>query len=189
MNYLPGEVLRVTWDDRPIRVLMADHLEVFYDAFFPEIGWIMAPRRTSIYYRVARSFLQSTGKLLRSEPLTDDECAKHRPDLPMRMLQNGIADWKCRAGDWPAMETGFAVECPRLALIPFGPNGAPQPPTLVESKNGRSITGDELLAAAQQVQVSRCRDVEGVGLYRSGTSRGVPSYYLWGAIDRAGHAR
>ena len=88
-----GDVLQVEWDERPIRVMMADSIEVFYDALFPGGGWNMARARTAIYYRISTSLLLSKGQRVRTEPLTDRELAMHRPDLPMRVLRNWEADW------------------------------------------------------------------------------------------------
>jgi hypothetical protein len=188
MDFQSGDVLQVTWDERPIRVLMGDQIEVFYDALLPEIGWNLARARTVIYYRVASNLLGSTAQHISTEPLTPDELARHRPDLPMRMLRSSEADWDKPFAEWPNMDTGFQVEIKRLALIPFGPKGAPQKPLVVQAGNGCSFTGQELLASAHSVQADDCPEVHGVGLYRSGISRGIPSYYLWGAVDEAGHA-
>jgi hypothetical protein len=90
--------------------------------------------------------------------------------------------------DWPKIDTDFEVESSRLALIPFGPKGAPQKAVFIEAANGRSFVGEELLELAHRVHTVDCPDVRGVGLYRSGISSGIPSYYLWGAVDKAGHA-
>ncbi|WP_119459617.1 hypothetical protein [Rhodospirillaceae bacterium SYSU D60014] len=189
MDFQPGDVLRVKWDERPIRVLMSDNIETFYDALLPEIGWNLARVRTAIYYRTATAFLRSSAERLRNDPLTKQERARHRPDLPMRLFQSDDAVWNKPLADWPKIDIAVGIECHRLALIPFGPKGAPLRPVVVEAANGASLTGNELLVAAHHMQVADCPDVEGVGLYRSGISGGIPSYYLWGAINQAGHSR
>ena len=188
MDFGLGDVLQVSWDERPIRVLMSDEIETFYDALLPGIGWNLAGARTATYYRISTAFLKSTAALLQSETLSTKEHAKHRPDLPMRLLRSADADWNKSPADWPKIDTAFEVECPRLVLFPFGPKGARQRPVVIEAVNGRSFTGSEMLAAAQGSQSAECPDVSGVGMYRSGVSSGIPSYYLWGAVDRAGHA-
>jgi hypothetical protein len=187
-DFRAGDILRVDWDERPIRVMMADNVEVFYDALLPEVGWNLARARTAIYYRTPTSFLRSTAQRIRTEPLTDKELATHRPDLPMRILRNGEADWGNPLACWPKIDTNFEVKSNRLALIPFGPKGAPQRAVLVEAEDGYTFRGNELLAVAYGVHPADCPDVRGVGLYRSGISAGIPSYYLWGAVDKAGHA-
>ena len=188
MDFQVGDVLRVGWDERPIRVMMGDEIEVLYDALFPEVGWNLARARTAIYYRVARSFLQSSAQRIRTEPLTDDELARHRPDLPLRLLRSGQADWGRPLVDWPNVGTDFEIGSKRLAVIPFGSKGAPQKAVVIEAANDRSFTGSELLVATHRIQTAECPEVNGVGLYRSGISGGIPSYYLWGTVDKAGHA-
>jgi hypothetical protein len=180
-------VLRVTWDDRPLRVLMGDKIETFYDAFFPEVGWNLSRARTAVYYRARTLFLQSSAELLRNEPLTHKERSVHRPDLPMRLLQCAGADWTRPVSDWPTLNCDFAVEAAELAIIPFGPMGAPLKAEKIEAANGRSIDAKLLLETAHQVQTADCPEVHGVGLFRSGISAGIPSYYIWGAADKAGH--
>ncbi|WP_308515502.1 hypothetical protein [Sphingomonas flavescens] len=187
-DFRAGDVLRIDWDERPIRVMMADNVEVFYDALFPEVGWNLARARTAIYYRSSTSFLRSTAQCIRTEPLTDKELARHRPDLPIRILRSGEADWRNPLVDWPKINTNIEVKTNRLALVPFGPNGAPQRAVVVEADDGKTFRGNELLELAHSVQTAKCSDVRGVGLYRSGISAGIPSYYLWGAVDKAGHA-
>jgi hypothetical protein len=182
-----GDVLSVEWDEHPLRVLMTDEIETFYDAQMPEVGWIMARARTVIYYRTTTRFLCSGARLLRKSPFTPPEFARHRPDLPLRLLRAQGGDWGKPLRDWPRLDLAFELECPRLSLIPFGPKGGQLKPVMIEADNGRSITGAELLAAAHSIQPSGY-EVAGVGLYRSGLTGGVPSYYLWGEIDRAGHA-
>jgi hypothetical protein len=189
MHFEQGDVLSVAWDDRPIRVLMGDEIEAFYDAFLPEVGWNLSRARTAIYYRVQTSFLRSSAELIRKEPLTDQERAVHRPDLPMRLFQCGDADWAKPRSAWPRLNCDFAVDAAELAIIPFGPKGAPLKAARVEAANGQSISATELLEKANALQIARCPEVQGVGLFRSGISSGIPSYYIWGAVDKAGHSR
>ncbi len=188
MVFKNGDVLKVEWDERPIRVIMADPIEVFYDLFWPEgIGWGLARARTAIYYRTTTEFLSKNATKIRSEPLTRKEVTRHRPDLPMRLLRSDKASWFDDV--FPSeIVANVSINANQLALIPFGAKGASLKPRKVYSSNGCFFSGVELLAAARDAQNATCSDVSGIGLYRSGISGGIPSYYLWGAIDRAGHA-
>lgn len=188
MDWRSGDILQVTWDDLPIRVLMGDDTEVFYDAFLPEVGWNLARARTASYYRVGATFLSSTARSIRTEPLIEAELSRHRPDLPLRMLRSADANWSKPISEWTDIDTEFEIESDRLALIPFGSKGAAQKAVIIEAAEGRSFKGDDVLRAAHRIQTAECPDVHGVGLYRLGISGGVPSYYLWGSVDQAGHA-
>lgn len=188
MDFKAGDVLRVEWSKGPIRIMMGDEIEVFYEAFFPEVGWNLARARTSTYYRVATPILRSRGHHIRTEPLTDDELARHRPDLPLRLLRTEGAHWGRPLPNWPAVDIDFEIASRRLAIVPFGSKGAPRKAIVVKAANAHSLTAGELLVAAHRIQTVECPEVNGVGMYRSGLSGGIPSYYLWGAVDRAGHA-
>lgn len=65
---------------------------------------------------------------------------------------------------------------------------APLKPIFLDSEDGKPLTGTDLLSAAALVQTAECPDVRGVGLYRSGLSSSVSSYYVWGLIDKSGVA-
>lgn len=188
MDFSVGDVLQVEWSEHLIRIMMCDEVEVLYDAFYPEIGWNLARARTSTYYRAATHVLRSRGHHIRTEPLTDDELARHRPDLPLRLLRSGQADWGRPLPDWPKIDIDFEIASRRLAIVPFGSKGAPQKAIVVKAANAHSLTAGELLVAAHRIQTVECPEVNGVGVYRSGLSGGIPSYYLWGVVDRAGHA-
>lgn len=183
-----GDVLKVEWDERPIRVIMADPVEVFYDIFLPEgIGWELARARTAIYSRISTDFLTKHATKVRSEPLTPREVTRHRPDIPMRLLRSEKASW---LDDILSLEmaASISVNANQLAIIPFGAKGAMLKARKICCSNGRFFSGVELLTAAYDAQSASCSEVSGIGLYRSGISGGIPSYYLWGAVDRAGHA-
>lgn len=184
MHFEPGDVLRLAWDDRPIRVLLADEIEIMYEA----LDLSLARARTAHYYRTSAPGLESNAELLEKAPLTAQERAKHRPDLPMRVLRSTEADWSKSLPDWPEIDCRFRLTVPRLAIMPFGPRGAVLTGITVEAANGSFFTGDELLKTAHSLQHAHNPEVEGVGLYRLGLSGGVPSYYIWGSVDQAGHA-
>jgi hypothetical protein len=123
---------------------------VFYDALLPEMGWSLARAQTAIYHRVAYNLLLSSGQRFKSEPLNAEELARHRPDLPLRMLRSREANWNAPVARLRGIDTDFEVQIPRLALIPYGPKGAPQKPFVIEAANDRSFTGHELLVSAHR---------------------------------------
>lgn len=186
MIFSSGDVLRVAWDERPLRVLMADPIETFYDVHWPEVGWGLARVKNATYYRIS-TFLASSAKRECHEPLTQQEKATHRPDLPMRLLRNAEADWNGSPASLATSATDIKIDAPELALIPFGAKGGGLKSQIVEAADRRAFRGTELLLRAQALQKAICPEVKGIGLYRSGISRGIPSYYLWGAVDQAGH--
>lgn len=186
--FQPGDVLSVGWDDRPIRVLQIDAIETFYDVEMDEVGWIIAKARTATYYRTPTRHLRETASIALSKPFSVNEHQKFRPDLPMRLFRHHEASWSDKLQTLIALEDDFPLAAREVAIIPFGAKGGATKPVKVRASDGKCLSLREIIEAAHSAQQSKCGDVKGVGLYRSGIVGGVPSYYLWGAIDRAGHA-
>ncbi len=188
MAFQTGDILAVTWDDRPIRVLQTDPIETFYDAELEEVGWVIARARTATYYRMRTAFLERTASLSASKPFSLKEDAKFRPDLPMRLFRHHSADWSDDLVSLIALEADISIPAKQIVIIPFGPKGGDSKPVRAEALSGESLTLRTIIETARTAQHVRCPDVTGTGLYRSGIVGGIPSYYLWGAVDRAGHA-
>jgi hypothetical protein len=187
-----GAVFRFPHDERPNRVLIHHGDVVMYDAWWPHLdGWglqdLKAIMRQRITYYVATvSTVLEKATYLWSEPLSADERAVHRPDLPFTALQNQATTWSDppdRLGEQAAAE----LKASGLYLFPFGPGGGTKAGIRVTADDGSSFSADELIRKAQTVQARHLTDaapVAGVGIYRSGLQRGLPAYYLWGAESR-----
>jgi hypothetical protein len=202
-----GAVFRWPHDDRPARVLMCDDDVVMYDSWWPHLGtWGLADltevRRQHInYYSTFTSALLEKATHLRSEPLTDNELAIHRPDLPF-----GIG--RCEGLAWPAVaKAATAAEAAELLraagcvtagadpalpvaavyLCPFGPKGGHKPAVRVTADDGNGFGQAELIWKAATLQARHAGDeipTEGVGIYRTGLQRGLATYNLWGYESR-----
>ncbi len=198
--YYSGEDITDVSLGRPIRILMVDDQEVFYDVWWEHTqNWGMAKKGRCIYYRVSLAFAQANTVFLRNDPLSESEIAWHQPDLPMRVGCTNSWLWSNRGYDtlsefrtaliesYGAMLEGFEeqiVNTPKVTLIPIGPSGGFKTSATVEALNGVSFSQLELLwhaHLAQKKYVSTHRD--GVGIYRSGIDRRLPSYYLAGPIS------
>ena len=188
MRFQTGDILTVSWDNRPIRVLQTDAMETFYDAEMEEFGWVIAKARAAIYYRTLTRLLEETASVASSQPFSPKEEKKYRPDLPMRLFRHYDADWCDKLSELTALEDDFSIPAHEVAIIPFGAKGGATKPVKLKISDGGSLTLRKVIEAAHSAQQSKCVDVKGVGLYRSGFVGGVPSYYLWGAADRAGHS-
>lgn len=187
-----GDVLSVPWDDRPIRIVATDPVETFYDVRWPGGDWGLRRIRSAVYYRLPTPFVMDKALVVGREPLLPNELNLHRPDLPLRLLRSAECSWSdtpdvltARTG---ASQAEIVLQAPVLALEPYGPKGDSAKTVLVEATDGEAFTSLGLLLLAQEAQSACCPEVRGIGMYRSGIRGGVPSYYLWGASDRAGNA-
>lgn len=81
MPFQPGDVLTVSWDNRPIRVLQTDAIETLYDAEMEELGWIIAKARTATYYRTSTRPINKTASIASLRPFSEKEDKRFRPDF------------------------------------------------------------------------------------------------------------
>lgn len=184
-EFAPGDVLAVKWDTRAIRVIQADESETFYDVEWEQHRWGLERARTAIFYRIRTDYLKETSRIVRSQPLSSQELDKLRPDLPMRFFRHQAADWSNREEELAILEPDAEFQARQIAIIPFGSKGSALKAHRIVDDGG--LTLRRLVQEARGLQQAACVEVRGVGIYRSGIVGNVPSYYLWGAVDRAGH--
>lgn len=196
-----GAVFQPEWDSRPIRIIAFDDEQVMYDCWWPHIqGWgIDSLSRTISYYRLPLSLLLKRSKYLRTDEYTEAELSVHRPDLPFSFAQFADLEWPSippvAKEDFPGSISLVAragaskprLDTAKLYLLPFGPKGSVKPGVALESENPLGFTIDEMLWHAARLQAPYLREIKataGVGIYRSGIQRRLPSYYIWGAKSR-----
>lgn len=191
-----GAVFDLDWPADPVRVVAFNNDVVMYDAWWPHNGaWGMAKLLgTFSYYRLERNYFQAHSRYLRADPLTEQEMQVHRSELPFSFGQHEDLSWYEQWNEGvasprahPSNNIDSVLNAPTLYLEPFGPRDSSKPAVLVEAKNGRFFTEKEVLLLAKTVQsqyLGHTRLTDGVGIYRSGIRKRLPSYYLWGAKSR-----
>jgi hypothetical protein len=193
-----GAVFRLPHDERPDRVLVHADGVVMYDYWLPHRdAWNMADlaevrRKTVTYYLTTSSGLSAKADHLRNEPLTAEEAALHRPDLPFAAVQQDGLDWPSSEARVTTFAAEFqpdivALDTPEIYLSPFGAKGGSQRHVRIDADDKARFTARELMRKAAELQAPRLGPrpvVDGVGIYRSGLHRGRPSFYLWGAVSR-----
>jgi len=184
-----GAVFKTDWHPERMRVIAFDNDVVMYDIWWSHRGsWAMSKLLGNYsYYRLPRILFEEHASLLGSEPLTEKEVQVHRPDLPFAFATRQSLSWY---DQWPEnlpTESEEALQAPAIYLAAFGPRDSSKPAVLVHAENGLSFTDTELLLAAKSIQDPHVREsplTRGVGIYRSGIQKRLPSYYLWGAKSR-----
>jgi hypothetical protein len=189
-----GAVYDAQWSPNSVRVVAFDRDVVMYDTWWPHKGaWAMARLQgTFTYYRLSRDYFEAHSRYVRTDPLTEQERLVHRPDLPFAFAQRPSLSWyepwhQPHVSTASSLRAEPALEAAAIFLSPFGPRDSAKPAVLVHAENGRSFGEAELLRLAKAVQdpfVGDVRLTSGVGIYRSGIKKRIPSYYLWGALSR-----
>lgn len=184
-------MFRFPHDHRPNRVLLHDTDAVMYDAWWPHLdNWGLADlraiksRRINYYVTTVATVL-AKAVCLRLDSLSAEERSLHRPDLPFVALHDTTLAWTESARRFATDEP--PLHASHIYLLPFGPDGGTKAGRRVEADNGSYFTSAELFRKAQAIQtehVSRVMPTAGVGIYRSGLWRGLPTFYLWGSVSR-----
>lgn len=189
-----GGVYQPDWDARPFRIIGLDEHEVFYDCQWEHDGlWTFQGNfnRTCIFYRTPTALFAQRSMRTGHLPFTDKELAAFRPDLPMRLGRNRELSWN---SSWdsgileqPQMTANIALD--GVVLVPYGSKGGLKGGVVLRASSvGSGFTVRELLLAAKRIQEQvNPQTSDGVGLYRLGWQKRLPSYYIGEYSDRAGH--
>jgi hypothetical protein len=196
-----GGVYKLKWANRPCRLVSFNSYQVFYDEWWPHINsWGITSLKIKHYYTRTPLELFTRGcELLRVEPLTDEEFKVHRPDLEM---------WVARSENsyWPKHHYSSLIECeeflkknyitfsnknildlPEIFLYPYGPNGGHKKGVKIAADNGNYFSEIELFFKAQKIQSKYIKfEKPGIGIFRTGIEKGLPSFYIGGYYDLAG---
>jgi hypothetical protein len=196
-----GGIYRTEWDDRPFRVIGFDDIEVFYDCLWPhDNSWTFSGnfKRKCYFYRTSSLLFASKSELIEYVPLTEQEQNSFRPDLPMRMGRTKELNWNDFKGN---NYSGFmdslklmndnaflmqTLQTNKIILIPYGNKGGLKKGIEIIADNFEYFECSELIWKAKDVQESVNNQISnGIGLYRIGFEKGLPSYYIGEYIDSA----
>ncbi|HYH15091.1 MAG TPA: hypothetical protein VD794_07725 [Flavisolibacter sp.] len=193
-----GGVYKTEWDDRPFRVIGLDDIEVFYDCLWPHDNkWTFSGnfKKKCYFYRTSAPLFAEKSTSLDFLALTDEEERMFRPDLPLRLGRTNELNWnEIASTDYPSFQAllpasvqSQQLPANQVVLIPYGNNGGFKKGTVVTAVNESFFEGSELLWKAKELQEAVNDKVsKGIGLYRIGFEKGMPSYYIGQYIDNAG---
>lgn len=183
------------------RVIQYDDFEVFMDSERLENvynGWEMDKlRRTESFTRSSKKIFLFNCEFCSNEPYEQKFVDFYHLELPMRIARFREINWgdelfsdreklRIYIDNHPnKVQSQKTLQCKEIYLS----KGGAIKHELIESDNGIFFTVDELLYKANIMVTSRKRNIrskmEGVGLYRRGTYKGVPWYFYWGYYDLA----
>jgi hypothetical protein len=185
-----------------IRIIGIDEIEVYYEVWLDhKNSWNLKGLMNAAYYRIAIEVLDKNSEYVRSEVLTNRERKLHRPDLAHRCCRTKFWNWSTETYssldiftqslnktelNIDEFNSQKQIETARIVLLPSGPKGGTKPPVIVSASNGEYFSNIELLWYAHNIQAKwKTPKSDGVGLYRSGLSKGLPMYYLGEQYDAA----
>ena len=192
-----GAVFKTDLSDKPVRVIMYDDTTVCYETWWDHTkNWAYKSNLSGkvIYYRASTEDFLKTATFLHSEPLNDEEIAIHRPDLPLYVCRNANLKWSDKIYDTIEAYENYikedidntiqfsALNIPKIILAPFGLKGGLKKGVIIEARNGVSLSAVELLWNANNIEAPYITTPvrNGVGIYRQGFAKKIPSFYIWG---------
>jgi hypothetical protein len=178
-----------------VRIIGIGEHHVLYDPFLDHLGkWAIAdfPKRGAAYCRTYLGIFLRNAEFVGALPLTKEQHAFLRPDLPYNPIGINSVDWsaillkdsqelKAILDECDINPSSILITTKSLAIHPFGSKGriTSDKPMIFETSDEGGFSAIELLASMVTVQrhsyVSDIR--KGIGLYRSGHYKGVPSYF------------
>lgn len=201
-NLILGGVYKTKFHPDPHRVIAFDNYEVFYDGYWPTLDkWTFSDSLNSkcFYYRTIPSVFLDSATFLREQPLTERESSIFRPDLPFRICRNKQIQWMTNDFSDINLYKDFLIKnnfslsqeivlnVPEIVLHPYGPKGGGVKATKITASNKQGFTNSELLWHGQNLQSIHLKEnsKDGVGLFRLGHEKKIPSYYIGNYIDKA----
>lgn len=199
----PGNIFLTSLSIDPVRVIMGDLVWMVYEVWWKHCkDWSYKSSLKSkvSYYRASSDRFFKDAVHFGKEELSEEEIRIHRPDLPLYLCRSDLMSWSSKTYSTVKdfeQDKSFALQnlvsaCDlkigKVVLIPYGPKGGSKKGVVVEANNGMDFTCAELLWNAQNIQApySPPVDEKGVGIYRLGFQKGIPTYYIGGFIDSAG---
>jgi hypothetical protein len=182
-----GGIYKTEFDKRPFRIIGLDEYEVFYDCLWPDNEWSFSGnfRGKSIFYRMPIDLFKSKSELTEIKEFTKNEAEYFRADLPMRFGRIKDLNWEIlNSSELNVLIEKFSerkVNSKKLILIPFGAKGGHLKGELIESDE--ALTEFEIIQKASEIQYFPSN---GIGFYRMGCQKGIPSYLIGEYLDEAG---
>ena len=186
-----GEIYKTEFDERPFRIIELDDYEIFYDCLWSENNWTFSGnfRGKSIFYRMETDLFKGKSELIDFKKLSEKEFEYFRPDLPMRFGRTKNVNWNSfESNGIEHLKSEFInrkINSNKIVLVPFGKNGGYQKGEIIDSKT--ELTEFDIILKAKEIQESvNYQKSNGIGFYRLGYDKGLPSYSISEYFDRAG---
>ncbi len=196
-----GGIYKTEWDHRPFRLIGFDDYEVFYDCMWTDGQWTFSGnfKKKCYFYRTSLKTFKNNLLELDFLALSEAEIKFFRTDLPMRLGRTELYNWNDFKADnyhdfkkqFHAQSNNFIAEeillTDRIILIPYGIKKGFLKATVSYAANNSFFELAELIWKAKQLQeAANHSKSEGIGIYRLGTEKGIPSFYIGEFYDLAG---
>ncbi|NER11750.1 hypothetical protein SAMN06265375_1161 [Muriicola jejuensis] len=173
------------------RIVGFDEHEIFYDAQWSDLSWTFSGNfnRKAYFYRMSVKTFLSNAEQIGFQEITNEEFKHFRPDLPLRFARLKQITWSDLAEKGlNTLSPEFlktTLPIPEIIIVPSGPKGG--------LKSGIKVSGKENLnfqfileTTLNSMDNPENYSPSGIGYFRLGWDKRIPSYYIGGYIDKAG---
>lgn len=196
----PGFLFRQPDSDSLCRIIAADNIEVLYDVQSEDGEWQFAkkPKGPCYYYRSLTKVVTNSWIEVGEMPFSEEESAVFRQDLPLRLCRYQHIQWNTtEIENLDEFKTGLTgtvsgsniiLNTDKIQLVGLNSSKRPTKPQLIHALSQDGFSEDELIWRANNVQAPLMKKVatNGIGIYRLGHEKEVPTFYTGGFIDLAG---
>ncbi|WMI68177.1 hypothetical protein [Mangrovimonas sp. YM274] len=138
---------------------------------------------------MSTEIFKTKSELIENLPLTEKESQYFRPDLPMRFGRTKNVSWNSFNSDGiKDLKSDFGnrkFNATKIILVPYCPKGGFKKGEILECKS--EFTEFEIILKAKEIQESsNNQKSNGIGFYRLGYQKGLPTYAIGEYFDRAG---
>ncbi|MEL0457606.1 hypothetical protein WJN01_15300 [Flavobacteriaceae bacterium SZ-1-7] len=186
-----GDIYKTEFDERPLRIIGFDDYEVFYDCLWSENNWTFSNNFgvKTIFYRMSTEIFKTKSELIENLSLTEKESQYFRPDLPMRFGRTKNVSWNSfHSDEIKNLKSDFEnrkFNATKIVLVPYGPKGGFKKGEILEFKS--ELSEFDIILRAKEIQESvNDQKSNGIGFYRLGYEKGLPTYAIGEYFDRAG---
>jgi hypothetical protein len=151
------------------------------------------------FYRTSSKLFAQKSSLIEVLPLNNEEKKNFRPDLTFRVCRTKEFCWngfeKLTFDEFKLQASRILPEsvftqkllAEKIVLIPYGNHGGHKKGSVITADNCEYFECVELIWKARQLQEAVNKQISiGVGLYRSGFEKRLPSFYIGEYFDFAG---
>lgn len=193
-----GGIYLTESDKRAFRIIAFDDVEVLYDCLWSDNEWMFSSNMTKkcSFYRYPSKLFLERSQLIDYLPLSQTEIHTFRPDLPLRAGRTKAFDWNnFKTTKYKEFQDLFReankdnmtvqnILTDKIVLIPLGNKGGLKKSVIVTAKNQTFFEVTELLWKAKELQETVNSTISnGIGIYRMGIEKSLPSYYIGEYLD------
>lgn len=195
-----GDICKLNQSNQKIKIIGFDDKELFYDCYWEHNkSWAFSSnlKKKGFFYRMNTK--DSVNKVTKEgfEKLTEEQFNVLRPDLPLRIGRFKEVNWKEEVFEsidlfnkhFKERKEDHTIEfldCEQIWLYSINTDNKLKKEILIESDD-KKISIDDILFKANKIMTTKSNKFEGIGVYRLGIEKGIPSYYIGGYKDMMGN--